>query len=405
MKNLTIAWRNLWRNKRRTLITAAAVALAVFFSTLMSSMQEGTYSKMIDNIVKFYSGYLQIHHNDYWETRSIDDSYVPGQDLKDALNSTDEIELYVPRIESFTLLSTGNVTKGAALIGIDPEEENKITNLSQWVSTGEYLSKGDKGILVAVNIAKQLKAEIGDTLVLISQGYHGASAAGLFPIKGILKFPSPDLNNFGAYIDLDAARDFFSVPDMVTSMVLLVSDYDHVQKIKHAIQEKVGDKYSIMTWDEMQPEIVQMIEGDRAGGVVMKAILYIVIGFGILGTIIMMMSERKRENGIMIAIGMQKYRLQTMLFYETLLIGLVGVIAGFVLSIPIISIFVNNPIPLPAEIGEAYEMFGLEPAMYFSLVPKVVLNQLITVFVITLCIAVYPVIQIINLKVSNALRA
>jgi len=405
MNNFLLAWRNLWRNKRRTLITVAAIALAVFFSTLMASMQEGTYSRMIDNVVKFYAGYIQIHHNDYWETKSINDSYVPNDSLYEKCRSIEQVAQVVPRLESYSLLSTGNYTRGAALIGIEPGKEDQMSSLSRWITKGSYLEDGDQGVLIAVNLAKNLNAEIGDTIVLISQGYHGASAAGLFPLRGILEFPSPDMNNFGAYIDLDAARQFFYAQGMITSLVIMVDEYKDVDEVKQKLQNELKDKYSVMSWDEMQPEVVQMIEGDRAGGVIMKAVLYIVVGFGILGTIIMMMSERKRETGIMVAVGMQKYRLQVMLFFETVFIGLLGVIAGFIFSVPIISYFVNNPVPLPGEYGEAYAQFGIEAAMYFSLVPKVMLDQVIVIFVISLVIALYPLIQIMNLKVSNALRA
>lgn len=382
----------------------AAVFVAVFLSTFMSSMQEGTYSKMIDNIVKFYSGYIQIFKPDYWDTKSINDIYKPDKQLIREINSVPEVTYFVPRLESYSLISSGENTRGGALIGIDPVKENKLTDLSKWVKEGSYLKPGDDGILVAVNLAKHLNLQLGDTVILLSQGYHGSSAAGLFPVRGILKFPSPELNNYGAYITLNNARNFFSAPGMVTSLVLMVDDYSDVARAKRHLVSKLDDKYRTMTWAEMQPDLVQMIQADRSGGVIMKAILYIVIGFGIFGTIVMMVSERKRESGIMIAVGMQKYRLEKILFYETLLTGLIGVIAGFILSIPIIGYFVFHPIPLPAEMSQVYEMFGIEPAMYFSMMPKVFVNQAITVFVITLLISVYPIFKTAKLNLVNAIR-
>ena len=404
MNNLLFAWRNLWRNKRRTTITVTAIVVAVLMSTCMSSMQEGMYSKMIDNVVKFYSGYLQIHHNNYWESKSINDVYKPDEKFYNVLDSVKDIVHYVPRVESFSLISTGENTKGGAIIGIDPESEDKLSELSKWIHKGEYLKKNDDGILVAVNLAKNLKINIGDTLILLSQGYHGATAAGLFPVRGILKFPSPDLNNFGAYIDIRMAQDFFSMPGMVTSTAILVNNYSDVATVKNELETKLQNSYSIMTWDEMQPEIVQMIEGDRAGAVIMKAVLYIVVGFGILGTIIMMVAERKRESGITVAIGMQKRKLQTVMFYETLYMGLLGVFLGFLLSVPVILVLLHNPIPLPGETSEVYEIFGFEPVIYFGAQARVFVNQVITVFAISLLISLYPVIKIKNLKVANALR-
>ncbi|MGV8093365.1 MAG: ABC transporter permease [Mangrovibacterium sp.] len=244
---LKMAWRNLWRNKRRTLITVASIFFGVLLSTFMTSMQEGTYSKMIDNVVGFYSGYIQIHHPEYWENKTIDYTFTPDDTLRQVLNNDPEITSSVPRLESFTLLSFGNNTKGAALIGIDPEKEDKMTKLSNWIEQGTYLKPGDDGIILAVNLAKNLGVSVNDTLVLISQGYHGTSAAGLFPVRGILKFPAPAMNNLGGYIDIQAAQNFFSVPGKYTSLVLMVNDYSNVNQIKNKLVGAIGDRYEVMT--------------------------------------------------------------------------------------------------------------------------------------------------------------
>lgn len=405
MRYLIIAWRNLWRNKKRTVITVGAVVLAVFLSTAMSSMQEGTYSRMIDNVVKIYSGYLQVHHPRYWESKSINDIYVPEPELLDSLMQIEGMSTVTPRLESFALLSSGNNTKGAAIIGVDARKEDAMTNLSRWVVKGEYLRPGDDGILLAYNLAKQMGVDIGDTLILLSQGYHAATAAGLHPVRGILKFASPDMNNLGAYMDIEAAQHFFSAHGMVTSLAFMIDEYDEVGRVKTDMQQILRERLNVMTWDEMQPEIVQMIEGDRAGGVIVKAILYIIVGFGIFGTIIMMVAERRRENGIMVAVGMHKAWLALVLFFETVMIGILGLIAGFLISLPGVLYFVRNPIPLGGDMAEAYEKFGFEAVLYFSMDSKVFGNQLLVVFIITLVISLYPVLKIAYLNVINALRA
>jgi ABC-type lipoprotein release transport system permease subunit len=405
MKTYKMAWRNLWRNKRRTLITVAAVVFAVFLSTFMSSMQEGTYSKMIENTVSFYSGYIQVHHPDYWETRSINDVYTPEQDFFQKIEETHNVTLSFPRLESFTLLSTGETTKAAALIGIDPVKENQVTKLSKWVEAGKYLEPGDDGLLVAKNLAKQMNLNIGDTLVLLSTGYHGATSAALFPVKGILNFPSPQMNNIGVYADIKKAGEYFSTDDMITSTVIMIDDYTKLKHTKREIEKKLGSTYSVMTWDEMQPEIVQMIEQDRAGAVIMKAIIYIVIGFGILGTIIMMMSERRKELAIMVAVGMKRGKIIKTLFFETLYIGFLGIVLGFILSTPIMLWLVQNPIPLPDSMAEVYEKFGFEAKLFFSLYYSVYLNQILTVFAITIGIFIYPLVTVARFKLIQTLRS
>lgn len=404
MGEIKIAWRNLWRNRKRTLITVMTVIMAVMLSTFMSSLQEGTYSKMTDNVVRFYSGYLQLMHPDFRNSRSINDSFEPADSLYEILDNMREISLVVKRLEAFTLISSGENTRGCALIGIDPENEDRMTGLSRWIDNGSYLSAGDPGLLLSGNLARNLKVLPGDTLILISQGYHGATAAALMPVRGILEFPSPQLNSYGAYVDFHQAGYFFDTGKNITSLVLMPEDYNQVESVKQKLTEKLESRYNIISWDEMHPDLVNMIEGDRAAAAILKGVLYLVVGFGILGTIIMMMSERKKELGIMVAIGMRKARLQRILMYETILIATLGVLTGFIIIFPVVAYMVSHPFPLPAGIARAFISFGLEPVYYFSMKSGVFVKQIIIILFITLLIACYPFFKVLKMNILRFIR-
>ncbi|MGV8093366.1 MAG: FtsX-like permease family protein [Mangrovibacterium sp.] len=148
-----------------------------------------------------------------------------------------------------------------------------------------------------------------------------------------------------------------------------------------------------------------MIDADRSGAYITKGILYILIGFGIFGTVIMMIAERRKEMGIMVAIGMQKGRLGLILFYETVLIGLIGVLSGFVVSFPFIWYLVYHPVPLTGEAAKAYEQLGFEAAMYFSAHWVVFARQLLIIFIISLIVYIYPLVKTHRLKLTKALHA
>ena len=148
-----------------------------------------------------------------------------------------------------------------------------------------------------------------------------------------------------------------------------------------------------------------MIDADRSGGYITKGILYILIGFGIFGTVIMMIAERRKEMGVMVAVGMQKRKLSKILFYETTLIGLVGVAAGFAISYPFILYLVYHPIPITGEAGKAYEQWGFEPAMFFSAQWFIFARQLLIVFLLTLTVYIYPLVKTYRLKLTKALRS
>ncbi len=387
--NIKIAWRNLWRNKRRTLITVASIFFGVLFSAYMSSMQEGSYEKMVDMVVKYYSGYMQVHNEEYWDNQNINNTFEQDAALEKLVLSNKDVDLVVPRLESFALASSDDLTKVVMVTGIDPEPENRLTSLAENVVDGSYLKKGDQGILIGQGLAEYLNLGVNDTLVMIGQGFHGISAANMYPIRGIIKHASPEINKQIVYMGLSNCQDYFSAYDRLTSLVVNVKELDDLDHVLKELKETITSPYSIMSWEEMSPEMVQQIESDRAGGIIMKAILYLVIGFGILGTIMMMIAERKREFAVMIAIGMQRIKLGTILFYETILIGLIGSISGLLISIPILTIQAQYPIPLTGQAAQFMEDYGFEPYMFFSLMPSVFWQQALTVFIITLFISIY----------------
>ncbi len=290
-------------------------------------------------------------------------------------------------------------------MGIDPEEEDRITEVSKWVTSGRYLDPGDDGLLVVSGLANHLGLGISDTLVLLGQGYHGVSAAGKYPIRGILDFPNPEINQELIYMEIDNCREFYSADSLLTALVIMVKDHYAMPGVHDRLQERIDSPYSLMSWNEMHPEVVQLIEADRAGGVVMKAILYILVGFGIFGTILMMLSERRREMGVMVAIGMQRTKLGLILFFETILIGFVGTLAGFAGSVPIIAGFVHHPIRLTGDAAATMIQMGIEPLLLFSWLPSVFYNQVITIFIITALIAIFPVYRAGIFQVNQALRA
>ena len=404
MSNLKIAWRNLWRNKRRTMITSASIFFGVIFATIMSSLQEGSYSTMVDNIVKFYSGYIQVFNEDYWDKKTINNTYEITDSLIKKIEDVEEITHYAPRLESFALASSSDITKGTLVIGIDPEKEDQVTGVSKWLTKGSYLKPGDQGVLLASDLAQYLQLDVNDTLILIGQGFHGISAAGIFPVRGILEFSSPELNKV-IYMELSSCQEFYSAYNLVTSLVIMLKDHYDIPIALKKMKESIQSPYDIMTWAEMQPEIVQLIGSDRAGGVILKIILYMIIGFGIFGTVMMMIQERRREMGVMVAIGMKRIKLGNILFIETILIGFLGVFIGILGSIPIIGYYFNNPIRLTGEAAKAMIDMGIEPLMTFSWMPSVFYNQALTIFILTLFMGLYPVYKTMKLRIDQALRA
>ena len=409
---LKIAWRNLWRNKKRTLITVASIFFAIFLALIMRSMQLGSYEMMVNNSVKTSTGYIQIHKKGYWDDKTINNTFELTDTLDEKISLTENISLAIPRIESFALASfekvteedTTNKTKGAAVIGTRLETEDKLIDLKGKVTEGEFFTGPDDGVLIAEGLADYLKIGVNDSLVLLGQGYHGVTASGLFPVRGIIEMLTPEMNNTLIYMSLERAQELYGAYGRATSYSFMLEDPDRIEITREKLAEISPGNLEVMTWDHMLTELVQQIESDNISGLFMLGILYLVVGFGILGTVIMMTMERKREFGIMVAVGMRKYKLNIILFIETVVITVLGILSGALASIPVIIYFRENPIKLTGEAAEAMLEFNIEPILPFLLEPGFYFNQGITVLIIALVAFVYPLKTISGMKVVNAIK-
>lgn len=402
---LLLAWRNIWRNRRRTLITLASVVFAVFFASLMQSMHHAAWGNLIDNAVRFYTGYIQVHRQGYWDDRTLDNSFKDQPTLRSKIAQHPGVATVVPRLESFALASGTDRTKGTLVIGIDPEKEDQLTNLRSKLQAGSYLRAGEKKVLVAEGLADYLRLSPKDTLVLIGQGYHGANAAGKYEVAGIVKFPSTQLNDQVVYLPLPEAQWLYDTGERLTSLSLLVHDPEKVETISNSLQKELNKTgFEVMSWQELMPELVQSFEIDNLGGQIILYILYAVIGFGIFGTFLMMTTERRYEMGVMIAIGMSRLQLQAVTFLEILMLALGGTLLGILVSLPVIFYLHSHPIPVTGNLAELYQNYGMEPVIPFSRKAWIFMRQAYTVSIITAVLGIYPLWFIQRLVPVTALR-
>ena len=470
--DLKIAWRNLWRNRRRTIITSASVFFAVFFAVIMRSYQLGSYDRMILNFIESYSGYLQVQHHKYQDNPSVDYSFICSDSLAVAISGVTNVVSVAPHIESFALASSGTQTKGVAVLAIDPEKERKFSNpenklvkyriskesitrlrtltgipsevlnkveknlgssyssisrfeLDLGLSTSEskqymteilkfmevpngFLTSDDEGVLVSVRLADYLKVTIGDTVILMGQGYHGSSAAGVFPVRGILKMPSPEIDNKLIIMTIPTAQKFFDAEGKITSLSVNLTSKTH--RIMSGAQNKINllltDKNTVTkTWEELNPVLVQQIQGDSQTGMATLGMLYLLIFFGIFGTVLMMIAERKREFGVLVSIGMQKKRLKRIVIIEMALLGAIGLIAGLLASSPVILYFYYFPILLKGDIGKMMEDYGWDAVMPTAWFGPYFYWQAVIVALMVLLATLYPLRKIGKLKEIEALRS
>ena len=399
-----LIWRNLWRNSRRTLITTASIAFAVLFAIVMKSFQDGVFNNLIKNVVSYYSGYIQIHQKGYWNEQVLDNSFTINANLNKIIKQSPQITNAVPRLETFVLASRENYTKGIMLIGTDTEKENELTQLKNKLVSGDYFKNEEQAVIIAEGLASRLNLKKNDTIVLFGQGYHGSMAAAKYPVKGIVKLASPAMNDSFVYLPLQATQSFLSAENQLTSISLGIDNPENMEAIVKNLKQKIGKNYEIMSWQKMMPDIDNHIKADGISFYVFSGILYLIIGFGLFGTIVMMTIERKYEFGMLLAIGMKKSKLSLILFGETILITLFGILAGILISLPLVVWLNKNPIRLSGEIAKTYEQFGFEAIFPTTVDANIFSTQSLIVMGIAIFIGLYPLWHVSNLDPIETMK-
>jgi len=320
------------------------------------------------------------------------------------LQQNPQITEIVPRLETFVLVSKGNTTKGCLLVGTDAVRENNLTQLKNKIIKGSYFENKEETVLLAEGLAKRLGAAVNDTIVLFGQGFHGVMAAGKYKIKGIIHLASPAMNDAFVYLPLAATQYFLSAENRLTSVSLGIDNPENTNAIAKKIKNAIGQPYEVMSWQEMIPDVANHIKADGFSFYIFSGILYLIIGFGLFGTILMMTAERKYEFGMLIAIGMKKSKLELILLGETLLITLFGVLLGFLLCLPLVVYLKEKPIRFGGEVAKAYEQFGFEPLFPTVVDQSIFLTQSVIVLAMAVLIGLYPLWHVSGLDPVTAMK-
>ncbi len=477
---IKLAWRNIWRNRRRTMITSASIFFAIFFSIILHSFQTGAWSNFLDNLVSNYSGHMQIQNKDYFKNQTINFSMPYTNELHETLNTIDEITSFSPVIQCGGLASSGEISKIGIVFGVDLNDEisnayvdsclinifiseqvvnelknrnipneliEKINNLNKKYYKNkddlklnlklaeeemsfldliaetaflksEFISKKDNGVNIGFELAKYLELEIGDSIIILGQGYHGATAAGKYRIKGLLKFPAFEFNNSVIYMPIKTAQilqSAYVVSGNLQDTTFLVNyvrintnnpasldkrSESRTLKIKDKVEKLIANKeLDVVYWQKINPEMTQLAGSKQGSSKIISFMLYLIIGFGIFGTVLMMIAERKREFGIMIAIGMKKGKLAIIVILEMILLSLLGIVSGSIATLPIVLIGHYFPLKYSGGAAEMLENLNVEATVPFQNVDFYYLEQAFTVLFIVALVIIYPVIKIIRTKV------
>ncbi|MEE9186744.1 MAG: ABC transporter permease, partial [Bacteroidota bacterium] len=308
---LRLAWRNVWRNKRRSIITILAVTFAAMFTIAMRGIQIGTYEVNIRTAVGMFSSYLQVQRTEYRENPSLQRSFPYNEALTSLIKEQPAVTGYAPRIYADGLVSFKENSLGAGIVGVDPQIEKRVTDLHNKVSEGRFLqSDSTDEVVLGYKMLQNLNAAVGDRIVVLTQGYYGSLGNLLFQISGTVKTGSSELDAGAVFMGLTTAQRLLDMGNRVTAIAISLIDLDQVASTKAQLNQRLPESnVTTLSWEELLPELKQTIELDNISGLLFLAILVVVVAFGVLNSVLMSITQRFREFGILLSVGMPQRKL------------------------------------------------------------------------------------------------
>jgi putative ABC transport system permease protein len=401
-----LAWRNVWRNPRRTGLCVAATVFAVFLVVLSVALSDGTHEKQVEDGVRIHSGHLTVAGRGYIEDRTLEHFVRLEPELVSALSETIEVRGWSPRVTSFALLSLGTSSHGAAIVGVDAEREGSVTTLPERVAEGRFLAAGgEREIVLGRRLADSLGAALGDEVLVYGVAYSLETAYELFTVVGLLELPEAELERNLSLVSLADAQAFLVYGDRISEVVVRVASADDAEPVRDLLAAALPGA-GVHTWNELMPELEQFVALDAAGMYLVLVILVVVVAFGILNTILMAILERTRELGMMMALGLRPGAIFRVVYWESTFMAGVGLVVGLALALPVVLYLAANPIPVTGDAAAGtFELVGIEPVVVFRLTLMNPVGSALTILVVGALAAFYPALKASRGKPADALRA
>ena len=361
-----LAWRNLWRNRRRTWLTAGGIAFAVWLLVVSVSMQDGGFEVMIDNSARLLVGHVQLQHPDYHDDPALEHVLDDVPPLAARALATPHVTAALPRAQSFALVSAGERSFGARVMGVDPAAEARASSLPGMVIEGRYLQGPGEAFLGEV-LARNLDLGVGDEVVMLGTAREGGVAAAVARVVGLYSTGQAELDRSLVQIPLDDFRVGWNLGDTAAhALVLLVDRAGNSGGVAAALD--AGD-IAALDWRALMPEAEQTVEIKRLSTRLFFALIALIVTFSVVNTFMMTVFERTREFGMLMALGMRPGALVRQLCTEALWLGLFGIALGLALSFAMVAVLASVGIPLPDDAAEIMARYNMPDRMFpvFSL--------------------------------------
>ncbi len=363
---LTLAWRNLWRNHRRTLIMLAAIIIGVWAMIFMTAMMRGMVDQMIKEGIQNLPGHVQIHHPEFLDDPSVVNSIdEPDEKLLEAFSNT-MVRAWTSRIKVPAVVSSEYDNRGVVLIGIEPDSESRFGFSPDRISEGRYLDSGDdKGIIIGARLAQRLETRLGKRIVVMTQDPDNNIADRGFRIVGIYSATLSAQEEAFIYVAKNTLAKLLKIPGRTSEIAVMGHDYREIAPLYELINSFAGKEVQVRGWDELDSYLGTMLSVMDGFVLIWIVVIFLALSFGLVNTLVMAVFERVREIGLMLSLGMRPGTILYQILLESFLLLLIGLAAGNILAVATI-----KPLESGIDISgvaQGMEMMGAGSVLYPAL--------------------------------------
>ena len=401
---LTLSWRNLWRNHRRTLIMLAAISVGVWAMIFMTALMRGMVDDMLHQGIRNLPGHIQIHHPAFRDDPSVVNSIAsPDGELLAALNDSGT-EQWTGRIKVPAIISSERESRGVNLLGVEPGAEKVITGIGEKIIEGRFLdSDDDKGLVIGAKLAQRLETRLGKRVVIMSQDPDNNIADRGFRIVGIYKAKLPGLEEINVYAARSTVQKLLKLDDQISEIVIIDKDFRNVETLYQNIKRAAPETLEVMAWYELDTYLSSMLNMMDGFVLVWIIIIFLALSFGLVNTLMMAVFERTREIGLIQALGMRPGMIVYQILLESLLLLLIGLTIGNVLAVVTI-------IPLESGmdvsvVAEGMAMMGASSMLYPNLTVDDMIIANVVVIILGTLTSILPAWRAAKLNPVQAINS
>ncbi len=400
---LKLAWRNIWRNKRRSIIVVGSVIVGVVALIIMDGLSSGMLYQMLFNQISSRISHIQIHEKGFNDKKVVQNYIQNYRKIENELKENLSVKAYSKRVITFGLLSSATNSSGVYINGIIPSEEEKITKIKNSIIEGSYLTGKKREIVIGKKLADKLNVGLGNKVVALSNTPDGTIGTDVFRIVGIFETFSSEFDKSSIYIPIGNAQEMLDIGDNIHEIAIITRDYKQASRTKEQLVEVLDDDYEVLTYEDLLPMLIIQIDLYKEMIWITNLIVGLALIFGIINVMLMAVFERVKEFGVLMSIGMKNSKLFLMILIEAFIIGIIGtvfgIIFGVIIHIPLSMIGINLSL-----FAESLESVGAGAVIYPVLSPENIISIIIMIPFISVVGALYPAYRVIRLEPVRAIR-